>query len=282
MLPVRNSSQLLLALLVIVVVGVLFPISLAQQDSWEGDYKATPAPGKRAFASTCAGCHGLDGRGTEKAPNITSSTKMQRLSDARIANIISNGIPGTGMPAFRTLSAAQVHSLVSYLRKLQGEGEARTLPGDSRRGKKIFFGKGECSNCHAISGEGGFLGPDLTAYGSLTSATSILEGILKRDRIVPAGYKSAIATTRDGGSVEGVVRNEDNFSVQVQTKDGSFHLVQKADLEKLEYLPQPLMPTDYGERLSRPELKDLVSYLMSPGLSSGKAVAPNATEADPK
>lgn len=177
------------------------------------------------------------------------------------------------MPGFHSLSPAQVRLVVSYLHALQGKGDSRVIPGDAGRGKKIFFGKGECSACHVISGEGGFLGPDLSGFGSAMSAETVREEILRRDRIVPLSYRSAVVATRDGNRVEGIVRNEDNFSVQLQAKDGSFLFVQKSDLLTLEYSTQPLMPTNYGERLSRGELDDLVSYLMNVSSSSTKPPA---------
>ena len=166
------------------------------------------------------------------------------------------------MPAFHSLSAAQVRSLVSYIRALQGKTDSRAVPGDPVRGKAIFFGKGECSSCHAVSGQGGFLGPDLTAYGAASSAKQIQDAILNSNRIVPPGYRAAVATTRDGNAIEGVVRNEDNFSVQLQTQDGAFHFFQKSDLQKFEYSKQPLMPSNYAQRLNQDELNDLVSFLM--------------------
>ena len=51
----------------------------AQDDTLEDDFKKTPGPGQLTFSSTCAGCHGLDGRGGDKAPNIASNTKVQHL-----------------------------------------------------------------------------------------------------------------------------------------------------------------------------------------------------------
>jgi putative heme-binding domain-containing protein len=241
-----------------------------QQESWDGDFKPAPSPGKIAFNSTCAGCHGLDGRGSEKAPNIASSPKVQGMSDVQISRIVSNGTPGTGMPAFHTLTSTQVRSIVSYLRTLQGKGETASVPGNSARGKDIFFGKGECSSCHTVSGEGGFIGPDLTGYGGALTAKAIREGILNPNRIVPTGYRLAVATTQDGSRVEGVVRSEDNFSVQLQARDGGFHFFQKSDLKNLEHLDRSLMPTDYATRLSGVELDDLVKYLAAPGSSDGK------------
>ena len=166
------------------------------------------------------------------------------------------------MPAFHSLSTAQVQSLVSYIRALQGKTDSRVVPGDAVQGKAIFFGKGDCSTCHTVAGQGGFLGPDLTSYGAASSSNQILEAILNSNRIVPLGYRAAVITTRDGNTIEGVVRNEDNFSVQLQTQDGVFHFFQKSDLQKFEYSKQPLMPSNYAQRLTQDELNDLVSFLM--------------------
>jgi cytochrome c oxidase cbb3-type subunit 3 len=274
MLSIRNSCRLIAISLLLCAGGLVVPFSPAQQgDSLENDFKKNPLPGQRAFNSTCSGCHGLDGRGGEKAPNIAGSARVQHLSDVQIASIISRGVPGTGMPAFRSLSPGQVRAVVGYLRVLEGRIETRAAPGDAAHGKEIFFGKGECSTCHMMSGDGGFLGPDLSTYGSAMSAEAILKALLNPARIIPSGYKSAVATSREGTRVEGVVRNEDNFSVQMQAKDGSYQFLQKSELQSLEYLGQSLMPTNYGERLSRAELNDLVSYLMSAGPPSKTAQA---------
>lgn len=184
------------------------------------------------------------------------------------------------MPAFHSLSANQVQSLVSYIRALQGKSDVRVVPGNATHGKEIFFGKGECSSCHAVAGQGGFLGPDLTAYGMASSAKQIQDAILNSSRIAPSGYKSAVATTRDGTTIEGVVRNEDNFSVQLQTQDGAFHLFQKTDLQKFEYSKQPLMPSNYSKRLTQDELNDVVSFLMGATPSHDKVTSKKAPTED--
>jgi cytochrome c oxidase cbb3-type subunit 3 len=264
MLLSRKSSQLLLWLSLLLWAVVFHaPSSRAQQDDADDDFKKAAVPGARAFNSTCAGCHGLDGRGSDKGANIAGSDKVRHLSDAQVSAIVSNGVAGTGMPAFHSLSARQIGSLVGYLRILQGKVEERTPPGDATHGKEIFFGKGECSSCHTDSGEGGFLGPDLSSYGSSMSARAIRDQVVRPVRNVPAGYRSAVLTTHAGDRLEGIVRNEDNFSVQLQTKDGSFHFFEKSELRTLESLGQSLMPTNYRERLSADELNDLVSYLMN-------------------
>ena len=266
LMPVgRYGSRLLSALLLASCAGAFQarPLVGQQHDFWEDDGKATAVPGRRAFNSNCSPCHGLDGRGSDKGANIAGSSNVRHLSDAQISAIISNGTAGTGMPAFHSLTAPQIRAIVSYVRALQGKLEARTMPGDPARGKGVFFGKGECANCHSVSGEGGFLGPDLSGYGSAMSAQAIRDEILKTNRVNPANYRSAVIVLRDGDRLEGVIRNEDNFSVQLQTKNGGFHFLQKSDLQAVEHHSQSLMPTNYGHRLGSNELNDLVSYLMN-------------------
>jgi putative heme-binding domain-containing protein len=221
------------------------------------------ASGKNTFSSSCSACHGLDGRGGDKAPNIATSARVQHFSDAELSGIISNGVPGTGMPAFHSLTAKQVHDLVGYLRSLQGKVEAGTVSGNAQHGKEIFFGKGNCSDCHTISGQGGFLGPDLTNHAATSSAAAIRDEIVKAPRVPATGYRSAVLVTAASEKFEGLVRNEDNFSVQMQTKVGSFHFFKKASLQKIEYVDGSLMPSDYGQRLSNADLNDLTSYLMT-------------------
>ena len=74
--------------------------------------------------------------------------------------------------------------------------------------------------------------------------------------------RTVLVTTLDGREFTGIARNEDNFSLQMQTLDGAFHLFAKANLKHLEYQPKSLMPSDYGSVLSPGELDDLVSFLL--------------------
>jgi putative heme-binding domain-containing protein len=267
---IRKISGSLLGIALVVLVSGL-TLSLAQRGSSSKHQNNSGVVGRSTYNSSCAACHGLDGHGSDKAVNISAGADAQHFSDAQLSGIIANGVPGTGMPAFRNLSAKQVQALVLYLRSLQGRTEVRTLPGDPKRGKELFFGKAECSTCHMISGEGGFLGPDLSSYAATAEPTAIREQIAKTQRTPAFSYRPAVLTTADGERLEGLIRNEDNFSVQFQTKDGSFHFFQKSDLRNLERRDSSLMPTDYRDRLSSSELNDLVSFLVSASPDANKA-----------
>jgi cytochrome c oxidase cbb3-type subunit 3 len=222
---------------------------------------ASNADGQQVFESRCAGCHGLDGRGGERAPDIATSEKTQRRSDDELSRIIAGGVPGTGMPAFASLGSS-LKNVVAYLRQLQGKVDSAKFPGDVKRGRELFYGKPRCSECHAIAGSGGFIAQELSGFGANRSADQIREAIVK-----PASTNrfsgKMIVQTRDGKEYSGVVRNEDNFSLQLQTLDGAFLLFQKSALAGFSRSPDSLMPANYGATLNREELNDLVSFLMS-------------------
>jgi putative heme-binding domain-containing protein len=218
--------------------------------------------GRKAFDSVCASCHGLDGRGGERGPNIASRAAVQQLSDEETLRVLRSGIPAAGMPAFSALGVPKIKAVMAYLRILQGGGRAASIPGNAKRGKSLFFGKAGCAKCHMISGAGGFIGADLSSYGSNGSAQEIRAAIIDPNRDLDPRERTVLVTTHEGHRFTGVTRNEDNFSLQLQSVDGTFHLILKADLDQLEFLPKSLMPSDYGSTLSRGEIDDLVSYLV--------------------
>ena len=229
--------------------------------------------GRKTFESVCATCHGLDGRGGERGPNITTRAEVQQLSDEETLHVLQTGIPMAGMPAFGALGAPKINAVLAYLRVLQGEGKASPILGDVKRGKLLFFGKARCANCHMIGGLGGFIGADLSSYGSNGSAKEIRTAITDPNQDLDPRERAVLVTTREGRQFTGIARNEDNFSLQLQTLDGTFHLLPKTDLAHFEYLPKSLMPSDYGSVLSATELDDLVSYLVHAARAAKKVQA---------
>jgi cytochrome c oxidase cbb3-type subunit III len=219
--------------------------------------------GRQVFSSSCAGCHGLDGRGGERAPDIAGKREVQRLSNAAVARIVNDGVPGTGMPSFHSLGPSRVQAVVLYLRSLQGRGPPEELPGNPAAGKTLFFVRAGCSDCHMVAGVGGFVGSDLTNYAAALSAQQIREAILYPEAKADPANKAVVVTTESGEKLTGIARNEDNFSLQLQTLDGVFHLFTKSELKNVEHQDRSLMPSDYGSRLSSAELDDVVSFLMN-------------------
>ena len=240
-------------------------ISFAQDKNRSASPPATnanSAAAQQAFAANCAGCHGLDGKGGERAPDIVTRPNVRKLSDAQLLQILQKGVPQTSMPAFNHLGDGVLHSLAAYLRSLQGQ-PAASLPGNARRGKQLFFGKGGCSDCHMIRGRGGFFASDLTAYARGRAPETIRNAIVLPNRDLDPRNRTVVVTLPNGKTFEGIARNEDNFSMQLLTWDGSLLLFTKAAAKNISYRNQSPMPADYGTRLPAAEIEDLVNFLNS-------------------
>ena len=215
----------------------------------------------KTFSSICAACHGLDGHGGERGPDI-ASRQAQAHSDEELKRTVRNGISETGMPNFAYLGEAKIEGLVGYLRVLQGKSEPLPMPGDPQRGAALFSGGGQCAQCHMANGKGGFIAPDLTAFAAGMSPADIRRAILNPAQDGRQNRGNVVVTFKDGHSQEGVVRNEDNFSLQLQSLDGAFHLVQKGDISGVQAATRAGIHGDYGKTLAPKDLDDLVSYLM--------------------
>ena len=219
--------------------------------------------GKRIWTTSCAGCHGLDGRGGEHAPNIVTKPEALHLSDPEISRIVRNGSLSMAMPSFgSSLDESKINAVVNYVRRLQGGQRYESPPGDAQAGESLFHGKAGCAACHMAGTAGGFLGNDLTEYARTHAIDEIRDAIMNPNKDLDPYNRRAVVITRDGQEFTGIARNEDNFSLQLQTNDGKFHLFLKSDLQKLDYQAESLMPSDYGSRLSSAELNDLISFLM--------------------
>lgn len=218
--------------------------------------------GRATFESTCAACHGLDGRGGERGPDIATRQQVVQLSDAQTLAVLRNGKVTSGMPGFGALGTVKLRELLAYLRMLQGKEQITVVPGDAAKGKILFFGKAGCSECHMMHGEGGFLGRELTAYGISHAPGAIRSSIAEPKETADNANHMVTVTLRNAREIRGVIRNQDNFSIQLQSPDGTFHFLSRTDIQDVTVLPDPIMPTDYGKTLTPAELDDLVSYLL--------------------
>lgn len=253
-------------------------VSHAQQNVPSKGKAANPAAA--VFDSSCAVCHGSDGRGGERAPNIATKREVVNLSDAQLTVILNKGVLASGMPPFSYLGDEKIMQLVEYLRELQGVGGAgqTQLPGDAKEGEKIFFAEGSCSRCHMIDGRGGFLGEDLSTYARGRSSEAIRAAILHPGDS-PGGDHMVDIQTAEGNSYRGLIRSRDNFNIVLQGEDGAYHSVARDRIKKMVTDSQPLMPQDYGTKLDEKRIDDLISYLLR---SSGAEKPVTKNEEDRK
>ena len=87
----------------------------------------TADPGGLVYASRCAGCHGSNGGGGELGPSIV--TRVPSRTDEELTAVITQGLPGAGMPAWPNVTDAELGDLIRFLRTLRprnGSGPVRT------------------------------------------------------------------------------------------------------------------------------------------------------------
>jgi len=245
-----------------------------------GDAKAARA-GEYEFRINCALCHGLGARGGGRGPDLTRAVKKHTHSDADMFQVISNGIPGTAMPANGTngqgvgMTDEEIWQIITYIRSQEVKAPAHAL-GNATRGKDLFYGDGNCSLCHMVEGKGGRLGPDLTGVGGSRTREALIDsvrnpsrrlawGLTEGTKEFPQEYESVTAVTADGKQIQGVALNEDSFSVQVMDSGEQIHLLEKDKLRSFKKSRESAMPKYDADMLSDKDLEDIVAYLVSVG-----------------
>lgn len=232
---------------------------------------ATVTQGAVLFRQECVFCHGVGARGGMRGPDLTTGAWSHGGSDEALVATITDGVPGTAMPAHAHLEDEEINQIIAYLRTLQQP--VTPSRGDAARGETLFFGSGRCGACHLVKGRGGRIGPELTMVGSARSRGYLVESIREPARYLTENdgtgergarrYDTVTAVTNDGRKIVGVAMNEDTFTVQVMDAADRIHSLRKRDLNELRHEDRSIMPAYSEAQLNADALDDLVSYLQT-------------------
>ena len=212
-----------LALLTFFLVSEI-PLAAEERNPPASDPKAAKA-GEFEFRINCAFCHGLGAHGGGRGPDLTQAHKRYARTDAEMFQTISNGIPGTVMPANGTngqgvgMTDDEIWQIIAYLRSIQVQAPAKPM-GNAIHGRELFYGDANCSSCHMVEGKGGRLGPDLTTVGTARTVDSLVESVRAPSKRLAWGltestkefaqeYETVTVVTNDGQEIKGVTLNED-------------------------------------------------------------------------
>jgi len=87
------------------------------------------------------------------------------------------------------------------------------------------------------------------------------EGIVAPSDRIAEGFQTVKTVAVNGTKLNGVVKNRNNYSLQILDEGGKLHLIDAASLREINLELKSLMPGDYKTKLSAKEIDDLVAYL---------------------
>jgi PQQ-dependent dehydrogenase (methanol/ethanol family) len=248
---------------IVIAAGIAYPLGAQAQNSH--------AAAMKQFNQLCAGCHGENGMGGDRAPALLNNPDLRMKSEAQIHDLIKTGLPG-GMPAF-DLPEPRLKALAAWLKGLNPAASDTAAAGNVAAGQQFFFAKGGCAGCHMVHGQGSTNGPDLSDIG-LKRTTSEIEAVLDNPTSQMGIHTTASCPSyafcpdlswavvdvrlKDGAQLRGFARHRSEHSLQLQDFDGRIHLLSESDYVSVTQQKQSYMP---ALEATKPERRDLIAYL---------------------
>jgi putative membrane-bound dehydrogenase-like protein len=128
---------------------------------------------------------------------------------------------------------------------------------DLGRGRLVF--NRTCLQCHRLFDAGGDVGPDLTG-SDRANRDYILENVLDPSAAVAREYTVTNVATTDGRLVAGIIREQNDRSLTIQTANERI-VLPREDIEDIKPSAVSMMPEGQLERLTPQEIRDLFAYL---------------------
>jgi mono/diheme cytochrome c family protein len=87
------------------------------------------ALGGQLFSQNCSRCHGPEGQGTQRAPALNVKGFLTDTSDIAIQQIVTNGVPGTAMPAWGDrMTESDIQAIVGFIRQWEATAPEVATP----------------------------------------------------------------------------------------------------------------------------------------------------------
>lgn len=219
---------------------------------------------------------GPDGR------NIAIDMLSSRPAYARelLGAVESGRIARRDLGAFhaRQIRSFENSDLTALLVKVWGDARATdaqkreqiahykaSLPAERLAEANLSAGRGLfqklCANCHVLYGQGKAIGPDLTG-SNRRNLDYLLENLIDPSASVAADFRMSVVALRSGRIVTGVVVEETERTITLQTQQERVTL-DRTEIEERRGTTDSLMPEGQLKELTNDQLRDLIGYLMS-------------------
>ncbi|MBI4501692.1 MAG: c-type cytochrome [Gemmatimonadetes bacterium] len=138
------------------------------------------------------------------------------------------------------------------------------LPGDSLRGREIFFdpnGFAACARCHRVRDQGGNVGPDLTSIAGSRTPQAVVEKLLDPNKEITSGYDMVRLHLDNGRELRGVISRQAPDSVWLGTAEGKLVLVDAHEILHRQPVDSSIHPADFAQKVNLKDFHDLLAFL---------------------
>lgn len=211
----------------------------------------------------------IDQRGGIKA--LTTQLGKTALAKPQAQLVLEAlAIKGIDAPdlSSRLTKMAEARTIVSrqyspeYVEKLAKAIQER---GDAKRGELIYRANPSCAACHALNGQGGTIGPNLSAVGRGLSSRELITEVLWPNQNIKEGYNRVQVETKKGEIIQGIKVFENAEAVHIKTTDSPKNrIINKKELAK-QTETGSLMPTGLMDAYSEEDVRDLIRFLSELG-----------------
>lgn len=177
--------------------------------------------------------------------------QLQNLSNPEI-----NDLLGKTWGTVRETAADKAKLIDDYKKMVTG---AKAKP-DLGHGRAVYMRT--CQQCHQLFGVGGKVGPDLTG-SNRTNLDYLLSNIVDPSAVMAKEYQPTIVLTSDSRVITGIVREEDDNALKIQTAT-AIEVVPKDEIESRKLSTQSMMPDDQLKQFTPAEVLALLAYLGAP------------------
>jgi putative heme-binding domain-containing protein len=130
--------------------------------------------------------------------------------------------------------------------------------GDPQRGQIVF--RNLCAQCHTIYGEGGNVGPDITANGR-ASFEQLLSNVFDPSLVIGPAYQVTTVVTKDGRNLTGLIAEDNEHRIVVRMPGEGEETVPRNNVKYTRVGKLSMMPEGIETLVDKNELADLFAFL---------------------
>jgi len=133
--------------------------------------------------------------------------------------------------------------------------------GDWNKGRQLYFGAAACATCHAIRGQGGAIGPDLSNVVHRDYA-SVLKDLVDPNATINPDHLGYVVELADGTNAVGVIAADTPAELKLTTITGEIVALPRTSIKSITPMSSSLMPPGLLTGRSVAEVRDLMTFLL--------------------